>query len=148
MMYPLHHDGKAIETMDLDGPKQPDIFYASYAAHKFEDSSCSTSSFVSATSNPYEDASEDHLMETSESSAPLEHMIIADKAGHATYEPYSITANMTLLDLRGSQRLTDRGLLQLTDLGRLEVARLDNCHALVGRGLVALGSSHRLHTLS
>lgn len=38
--------------------------------------------------------------------------------------------------------------MQLTLLYRLEVARLDNCHSLQGRGLVALAHSHHLHTLS
>jgi Leucine Rich repeat len=59
--------------------------------------------------------------------------------------------NLTTLDLRGSQRLTDRGLLQLAHCGlsRLHVARLDHCHMLQGRGLLCLAASHRtLHTLS
>lgn len=60
----------------------------------------------------------------------------------------SITRNLTLLDLQGSQCLTDRGLLQLADLSCLEVAKLDNCHSLVGSGLLVFSSSHRLHTLS
>ena len=60
------------------------------------------------------------------------------------------TSTLTLLDLRGSQRLTDRGLLQLshTPLLSLEVVRLDNCHGISGRGLLAFSRSHRLHTLS
>ncbi|KAL9178868.1 hypothetical protein ACHAXT_011841 [Thalassiosira profunda] len=62
----------------------------------------------------------------------------------------STTANLSLLDLRGSQRLTDRGLLQLSGspLHSLEVAKLDNCHGITGRGLLAFSGSHRLHTLS
>jgi len=62
----------------------------------------------------------------------------------------STTSALTLLDLRGSQRLTDRGLLQLshTPLCSLECARLDNCHGITGRGLLAFSRSHRLHTLS
>ncbi|KAL7542512.1 hypothetical protein ACHAXR_011846 [Thalassiosira sp. AJA248-18] len=62
----------------------------------------------------------------------------------------STTSTLTLLDLRGSQRLTDRGLLQLshTPLRSLEVAKLDNCHGITGRGLIAFSRSHRLHTLS
>lgn len=59
-----------------------------------------------------------------------------------------ITSHITLLDLRGSQRLTDKGLLQLSDLSSLEIAKLDNCHSIQGRGLVALSRSHHLHTLS
>lgn len=60
------------------------------------------------------------------------------------------TSSLTLLDLRGSQRITDRGLLQLshTPLLSLEVARLDNCHGITGRGLLAFSRSYRLHTLS
>jgi len=60
------------------------------------------------------------------------------------------TSTLTLLDLRGSQRLTDRGLLQLshTPLQNLEVVKLDNCHGITGRGLMAFSRSHRLHTLS
>ena len=59
------------------------------------------------------------------------------------------TSTLTLLDLRGSQRLTDRGLLQLTHtpLRSLEVVRLDNCHGITGKGLLAFSRS-RLHTLS
>lgn len=60
------------------------------------------------------------------------------------------TSTLTLLDLRGSQRITDKGLLQLshTPLLSLEVAQLDNCHGITGRGLLAFSRSHRLHTLS
>lgn len=60
------------------------------------------------------------------------------------------TSALTLLDLRGSQRVTDRGLLQLlhSPLLSLEVARLDNCHGITGRGLLAFSRSRRLHTLS
>ena len=66
---------------------------------------------------------------------------------HLTDE-LSVTAQMTLLDLRGSQQVTDNGLLQLTDLRCLEVARLDNCYSIIGKGLLALSNSQRLHTLS
>lgn len=66
--------------------------------------------------------------------------------------PFVAAATSTIkdLDLRGSQRLTDRGLLQLASapLSALEVARLDNCHGITGRGLLAFSRSHRLHTLS
>jgi len=60
------------------------------------------------------------------------------------------TSTLHLLDLRGSQRLTDRGLLQLahTPLHSLEVVRLDNCHGITGRGLLAFSRSTMLHTLS
>lgn len=62
----------------------------------------------------------------------------------------SATFTITLLDLRGSQRLSDRGLLHLshTPLCSLEVARLDNCHGISGRGLLAFSRSYKLHTLS
>ena len=65
--------------------------------------------------------------------------------------PITATAStLTLLDLRGSQRLTDRGLLQLshTPLRSLEVVKLDNCHGITGKGLLAFSRSHKLHTLS
>jgi hypothetical protein len=60
------------------------------------------------------------------------------------------TSTITLIDLRGSQRLSDRGLLQLshTPLCSLEVARLDNCHGITGRGLLAFSRSFMMHTLS
>ena len=82
---------------------------------------------------------------------------VKDFIMHGTDTPYtaasiepmpSLTANLKVLDLRGSQGLTDRGLMQLQDLSSIEVVLLDHCHSLVGRGLVALAVSHRLHTLS
>ena len=128
-----------------------------------EESSCSTSSFHSASSTPFVPATTasgtdiDHSMhgvaykESSTNMAPsspvpMEGCVIHHDQGF--FPASSVTGNMTLLDLRGSQRLTDKGLLQLSDLSRLEVARLDNCHSIAGRGLVALSTSHRLHTLS
>ena len=62
----------------------------------------------------------------------------------------SSTSTITLLDLRGSQKLSDRGLLHLahSPLSSLEVARLDNNHGISGRGLLAFSSSCKLHTLS
>ena len=60
----------------------------------------------------------------------------------------SVTSNLTFLDLSGSQRLSDNGLLQLSNLHALEIARLDHCHAITGPGLQAFSSSHRLHSLS
>jgi len=59
-----------------------------------------------------------------------------------------VTTQMVLLDLRGSQRISDKGLLQLKDLRCLEVARLGSCYSIVGKGLLAFSNSHRLHTLS
>mmetsp|Transcript_24385 Transcript_24385/g.38269 ORF Transcript_24385/g.38269 Transcript_24385/m.38269 type:complete len:969 (+) Transcript_24385:327-3233(+) len=69
---------------------------------------------------------------------------------HPTQPTNSATSTITLLDLRGSQRLSDRGLLQLshTPLYSLEVARLDNCHGISGRGLLAFSRSYKMHTLS
>jgi hypothetical protein len=60
----------------------------------------------------------------------------------------SATSKIMLLDLRGSQKLTDRGLLQLKDLSFVEVARFDNCTSITGRGLITLSNSNSLHTLS
>jgi Leucine-rich repeat (LRR) protein len=72
-------------------------------------------------------------------------------AYHVPHNPTSsITSTLTLLDLRGSSRLTDKGLLQLshTPLCLLEVVRLDNCHGVTGQGLLAFTRSEKLHTLS
>lgn len=60
----------------------------------------------------------------------------------------SPTSHITLLDLAGSQNLTDKGLLQLSNLSSLEIAKLDNCHSIQGRGTAIFANSHRLHTLS
>ena len=67
-----------------------------------------------------------------------------------SYTDSTAVSTLKLLDLRGSQRLTDRGLLQLshTPLSSLEIVKLDNCHGITGRGLLAFSRSHRLHTLS
>jgi hypothetical protein len=149
-----------VESMDLDDShreKNTEVFYN--ASHEnrdeshcpAEESSCSTSSFVSASSKPYAapTGAPDHTM----SDAPEAAHVYSPQQAHimhyeATHHPPSITSNMTLLDLRGSQRLTDRGLIKLADLSSLEVARLDNCYSIGGRGLLALSISHRLHTLS
>lgn len=147
-------------------------------------SSCSTSSFLSATSSPaitqltplvrcFKSSSPTPMDEHDDFSALLtlaeretattseDPAATLDTAGCHQYAvpmdrllaPVPIflsssTANLTLLDLRGSQRLTDRGLLQLVDLSHLRVAKLDNCHSLVGRGMLAFSNSHSLHTLS
>lgn len=149
-----------IECMDLDDQKKSsDYFYGTFDAEKppFQDagsaSSCSTSSFVSANSNlvPDTDRGRD-VMDPAvyeSTSSPIQDVMMVDNTmSPSTSTVPNVTANLTLLDLRGSQRLTDRGLMQLTDLSRLEVAKLDNCHALVGRGLLAFSVSRRLHTLS
>ena len=154
---PLTNEDDGVESMDLDEDRKPrDIFYGTFDAKLEESSSsCSTSSFVSATSNPYA-FMDSPMPETSQflpesPPTPMAGFMIANpkrSPSPALSVFPSVTSNLTLLDLRGSQRITDRGLMKLTDLSRLEVAKLDNCHALTGRGLVALASSHRLHTLS
>jgi len=112
-------------------------------------SSCSTSSFHSAVS-------------TSNARCTVAKAVVASPNSNMTegqktpldelmFEPGrqpSVTSQMTLLDLRGSQRLTDRGLLQLSDLKSLKIAKLDDCHSLVGRGLVVFSRSHQLRVLS
>lgn len=129
------------------------------------DSSRSTSSFLSA--NSQLDPETEHTLSNSKEAAsfaamvtaaagpPMEDVTMEDQYhDHDMYDCIptayvsSPTTNLMELDLRGSQRLTDKGLLQLRDLCQLEVARLDNCHAIVGRGLLAFSTSHRLHTLS
>ena len=59
-------------------------------------------------------------------------------------------SSLTVLDLRGS-RITDRGLLRFSHpapLSSLEVVKLDNCHGITGRGLIAFAQSNNLHTLT
>jgi hypothetical protein len=155
------NDMERIESMDLDdhNHKRPDdYFYGTFDPQKSSQvqgvagggssaSSCSTSSFVSANSNL--DMDNDMTSCAAMTAAPIEDiMMVEDRMSGSPSVFSSVTANLSLLDLRGSQRLTDKGLMQLTDLSRLEVAKLDNCHAIVGRGLLAFSMSHRLHTLS
>lgn len=148
-----------------------------------EESSCSTSSFVSASSAYHNSTSmggrpssspsqEDHPMlgEILESTAlsytsekggglshgkkfmsPCEDFHGSESSAVASFSrrrSSSITTHMTALDLRGSQQLTDNGLMQLSDLSNLEVAKLDGCFSIQGRGLLALFLSNRLHSLS
>jgi hypothetical protein len=146
-LIPLAHDENGAQSMDLDDDrKSGGVLYGSFDSHKFEESSCSTSSFVTAPCIP-----ELPQLASASADTPMEGLTVTDtKRSHSpTIASLStVTTNLTSLDLRGSQGLTDRGLMHFTDLRRLEVAKLDNCHALVGRGLLALSSSHRLHTLS
>eukprot|EP00543_Licmophora_paradoxa_P011220 CAMPEP_0202458294 /NCGR_PEP_ID=MMETSP1360-20130828/24288_1 /ASSEMBLY_ACC=CAM_ASM_000848 /TAXON_ID=515479 /ORGANISM="Licmophora paradoxa, Strain CCMP2313" /LENGTH=774 /DNA_ID=CAMNT_0049078775 /DNA_START=145 /DNA_END=2469 /DNA_ORIENTATION=+ len=146
-----------MERIDL-GPVHPMSPPKSLKQHDsaHEDASCSTGSFISASSVPFESGSFDQDMidplSTPKSSASL---LVQDFVMHGPdtlhLDPTPVplvTSSLTLLDLRGSQGLTDRGLLKLSKLNCLEVAKLDGCHSLTGRGLLALSSSHRLHTLS
>jgi len=128
------------------------------------ESSCSTSSFKSAYSRQYDSAklSPVSAKDVTHATEGRTAMLKDDYDDEDTKMPPSlilqpdlnnhfgvcITSNLTLLDLRGSQRLTDKGLMQLSDLPSLEIAKLDNCHSIQGRGLVVLANSHRLHTLS
>ena len=119
-------------------------------------SSRSTSSFLSAASTPSKlGAVDDAQMDQSvEANSPASSLSVEELAMNSPSQETSAsivpssTSNLKRLDLRGSQNVTDRGLLLLSNLGSLEVALLDHCHSIVGRGLVALASAHRLHTLS
>mmetsp|Transcript_21315 Transcript_21315/g.31609 ORF Transcript_21315/g.31609 Transcript_21315/m.31609 type:complete len:802 (-) Transcript_21315:50-2455(-) len=116
-----------------------------------ENYSVSVSSFMSASSTPPADTSINEMMGTSMASPqsfPLQDCFVPKLPVSASLSATSITSTLFVLDLRGSQGLTDHGLMQLSNLGSLEVAKLDNCHSLIGRGLIALASSCRLHTLS
>jgi hypothetical protein len=156
--------------------QRPEVFYnasledPSNGNIMVEESSCSTSSFVSASSAYHTNAysagqlscsppKDDHpmlgdIMEvasstSTHSSLPHEGYISSDYdlLEHPSVA-CSITTNMTSLDLRGSQQLTDKGLMQLFDLSNLEVAQLDGCFSIQGKGLVAFSMSNRLHSLS
>lgn len=151
-----------VESMELDDSHRfstTDVYFNAsldeHGNHTVDESSCSTSSFVSASSNPdaliptgapHQGIKTDDVTykASAQFSSSREHIMKYEASDH----PPSITSSMALLDLRGSQRLTDRGLIKLADLNRLEVARLDNCYSIVGRGLLAFSISHRLHTLS
>lgn len=152
----LSHDEDSFESMELDhqaeGSKD---FHGTFQSNKHtasSESSCSTGSFLSAASIPG-GLLEDHAMEDISNAAHnLPHTMFSLESqmymGPSDSMIYSVTGSITLLNLSGSQRVTDRGLMQLTDLHCLEIARFDNCHSISGRGLIALASSHRLHTLS
>jgi len=116
-----------------------------------DDCSVSISSFVSASSTPPSDESINEIMGTSIASPQSrlqQDCFIPKLTSSPSLSTASVASTLLLLDLRGSQGLTDHGLMLLSNLGSLEVAKLDNCHSLVGRGLIALASSCRLHTLS
>eukprot|EP00533_Pseudo-nitzschia_delicatissima_P003298 CAMPEP_0116094606 /NCGR_PEP_ID=MMETSP0327-20121206/9223_1 /TAXON_ID=44447 /ORGANISM="Pseudo-nitzschia delicatissima, Strain B596" /LENGTH=869 /DNA_ID=CAMNT_0003586225 /DNA_START=108 /DNA_END=2717 /DNA_ORIENTATION=- len=171
---PSYSGDIVMEDMNLDGVcdgryasaatmphSSQEIFYpAKHESSSHNDSgegesSCSTSSFKSAYSTHYasarlsspKDEGKGMLKDDLDDDTKMPPSLILqpDLTNHFGV---CITSNLTLLDLRGSQRLTDKGLMQLSDLPSLEIAKLDNCHSIQGRGLVVLARSHRLHTLS
>lgn len=111
-------------------------------------SSCSTSSFHSAMSTSKIHSTVDKAMIASSNSKMTEGQKTPDEFMFEPGRKPSVTSHTTLLDLRGSQKLTDRGLLQLSDLSSLKIAKLDDCHSLVGRGLIVFSRSHQLRVLS
>jgi Leucine Rich repeat len=133
-----------MECMDL-------VNFSKKSDEESQDCSCSISSFVSASSTP---ATPTEAMTGpsncvgSESPLTVDDFVFQNPSVTAFKSQPNATSSLFLLDLRGSQGLTDKGLMQLSNLGSLEVVKLDNCHSLVGRGLVAFASSHRLHTVS
>lgn len=142
---------ECISSMDLDYCPMVSSPSASHYKMDKDEASCSTASFVSASSTPFEEhhhPHDDHTMEHEDNVkvSPLPMKSVMMHSPPPTLP--TITSYLTLLDLRGSQRLTDAGLLQLHDLQSLQVVKLDGCHSLVGRGLLAFAGSHRLHTLS
>jgi hypothetical protein len=142
-----------MESMDLDYCPSSPVAAFKTAATGNEDSSCSTSSFVSASSTPFEGTNEevdddDTMNDVKFSPVPVKDVMMMRTASLPVSPPPTITSYLTLLDLRGSQRLTDQGLMQLHDLQSLQVVKLDGCHSIVGHGLLAFAGSHRLVTLS
>mmetsp|Transcript_13749 Transcript_13749/g.21014 ORF Transcript_13749/g.21014 Transcript_13749/m.21014 type:complete len:879 (-) Transcript_13749:1467-4103(-) len=147
-------DGLPLENNN-EGPPLSPLYHGTKSCHETQhldddspSSSCSSStSFVSASSTPLAftpPTKKSYLEErawTRDISTP-------PPLPQSSPPTPRITSNLTSLDLRGSQRLTDRGLLQLHSLHTLEVARLDHCHSIVGKGLIAFASSYRLRTLS
>ncbi|KAG7360712.1 leucine rich repeat LRR-containing protein [Nitzschia inconspicua] len=146
---------------------------------RVEESSCSTSSFVSASSTCHSSSGmggellcsssrEDHpmpeeIVESTRSSDSKDDTVHGDSymsfgGDYGVSEPptlsysrrrsSSVTSQMFSLDVRGSQQLTDKGLMQLSDLSNLEVAKFDGCFSIQGRGLMALAMSTRMHSLS
>ena len=146
-------------SMDLDYAMAMDM----QAPHKSGDSSIAeeSSSFVSARSSSLKESGSDRaahdeqqqnqFVRADDFSVEEQDDYYSIASGHHE-DGLSISAsnlsNLTELDLRGSQRITDNGLLQLSDLPSLHVAQLDNCYSIQGRGLLAFSNSYRLHTLS
>lgn len=144
--------------MEPSPPSPPsDVLYCTFESRKHEEeyqptskktsdnfndeddrlSNYSCSSFVSAVEHDTSAALNINEKDTDHESRP-----------NNTSPLSSITMNMTLLDIRGSHSLSDRGLMQLMNLQSLEVAKLDNCHSITGRGLLVFCHSISLHTLS
>ena len=148
-------------SMELQPPSPPnDVFYSAFESRHYDHddlhapstahedtideddrlSNCSCSSFVSATENG--------TSVVVANQKEQDHHHYESHSYHASSPLSSVTMHMTLLDIRGSYSLSDRGLMQLMNLQSLEVAKLDNCHSLTGRGLLAFCHSRSLHTLS
>ena len=109
-------------------------------------SSSSTSSFHSAFSTPRKLPISSTLLPGEKSI--LDIAMSTESTIMVDMRRVSATASTTVLDLRGSQKLTDRGLLHLKHLSALEVVRLDHCHSITGHGLNAFSNSHMIHTLT
>jgi hypothetical protein len=154
----IHYRFEDIEHMDLEeieggndhseeNERPRNIFYGSFPvanSHTFSpySSEASSSSFVSAATNV-----DDLLMEGEHYHQEQEDSKFSPVLRSMSFAS-SVTSNMKVLDVRGSQKLTDRGLLNLANLTALEVAKFDHCHSLTGRGMLALANSLRLRTLS
>ena len=134
------HSNKSSSTEELKGlrPRSPSTFegqrkpYQAQTPQESQDSSsCSTSSFVSVVSklgSPVDSEAVGWIGSLADLSPPPPPPLPTH-----SFTSSPLTSSLTSLDLRGSQRLTDRGLLQLHSLSLLEIARLDDCHSIVGK---------------
>lgn len=157
-VFPLSH--KVHQQLPPSPPLIPKLDETVADEESFFSSSSSSSgctSFISAESSsptPSEESTGFDSGPESVGSAPTTTDVAADTSCDyssfciGVFATTNITSNLTLLDLRGSPRLTDQGLLHLSSLHSLEVVKLDNCHSLTGRGLAAFSLSNKLHTLS
>ncbi|GKY95273.1 hypothetical protein MPSEU_000489400 [Mayamaea pseudoterrestris] len=128
-----HHSSPAVQSASpVNEMEIEDLVLESPKLSIEESSQNSDTSFVSAY--------EDHPMEDTQPPCELQSKV----NGWQT----SAASNLAVLDLRGSQHLTDHGLLQLTGLNCLKEVRLGSCHSLVGHGLLVCSSSMSLHTVS
>lgn len=168
VLAPSEYPGDAMDTTDpCHHPSvyHPDVTAIADAKRANDDASCSTASYHSASSRlivrtptPTTD------MTTGRSPTNMDEKVKdgycfspipedskpspIPKPYYSTSKTTIIAAQLKVLDLRGSQRLTDRGLLQLGELSSVEVVKLDGCHSLVGKGLIVFSSANYLHTLS